>query len=291
MWIQAAISGYFFSGLTKVVDKILLSETIPNPRVYVFYAGILSAPIFFLVPYVDRGVSFGITVISLAAGICFLASLYFFYAALQLYDASRIVPLYAAATPFAALLFSGEYFRGKEILALVCLVAGGALLSFRVHSNTRFETMLILYAMGAAFLMGASLSATKYIFSSTSFINGFVLTRIGIFTGACLLFLIPAFRRDILSAKRPRMKSGALFVANKIMGAVGAFLVAVAISGGPVTLVQALGSFEYLFVFLLTWALSLAAPHVLKEEITSKELSIKIGGAALLSAALILLFL
>jgi hypothetical protein len=61
------------------------------------------------------------------------------------------------------------------------------------------------------------------------------------------------------------------FFLNKAFGGAGAFLIAYAVSLGPVTFVQGLNGTQFAFLFLLVVPLSLRYPHIFGERLDRAE--------------------
>ena len=55
-WLVAALSTYLILAIVFLVDKYLLTQRIPNPKVYSFYVGGLGVLALVLIPFVDFSV-------------------------------------------------------------------------------------------------------------------------------------------------------------------------------------------------------------------------------------------
>ncbi len=294
IWMYAAIVGYFFSACSKVFDKIILARAIPNPIVFTVFAGLLSGFVVILIPFGFSFISSSVFILSLAAGMCVLASLYFLYSALQVHDASRVVPLVASISPFITLGLSFLFLQSMptvyELYAFLFLIVGGLLLSFDPRATQKIRSGLLLKTFSAGLFLSGSLIFTKLVFTSTPFLNGVIWTRLGIFISAILLLIFSRVRKAIRTAPRLRVRYGGVFVFNKIIGALGLLSINYAISIGSPALVNALGSFEYLFVFLLSIIITTVAPGILREDISNLALVLKLGGSLALGISLFFLF-
>ncbi|MEK7576518.1 MAG: DMT family transporter [Patescibacteria group bacterium] len=294
IWLYAAIFGYFLSAISKVFDKILLAKAIPEPIVFTVFAGLLSGFVIVLTPFGFALVS-GVTFIyAMAAGMCVLVALYFLYSALREYDASRVVPLVASIGPFITLLLSVQFIQGQytkyELIAFVFLVVGGLLLSWNPRIAQKIQWSLLSKVLAAAVCMSGSYILTKLVFNSTPFLNGVIWTRFGIFFSALLLLLFARVREALRMMPRVKMSYSGFFVLNKVIGAFGLLSVDYAIKYGSPALVNALGSFEYFFVFLFAIVFTILAPRILREDISGRALALKLGGSAALSVSLFFLF-
>jgi drug/metabolite transporter (DMT)-like permease len=294
IWLYAAVAGYFLAAFSKVLDKVLLRAAIPEPIVYAFFTGILSVFILLFAPFGFAPVPVPVFFVAMAAGACVLAALYMLYSALREFDASRVVPLVASFGPFLTLglsvLLIGEQIGRFELRAFLLLIAGGVLLSWRPHRRLKFSFLLPAKAFGAALFMSASYVLTKLVFTETSFVNGVIWTRLGVFFAALILLLLPHLRRALRTMEPVKTRYTGVFIFNKITGASSLLLVDYAIKKGSPPLVNALGSFEYLFVFLFAVGCSLFMPRLLREDLSARALILKISGACALGASLYFLF-
>ncbi|MCH7882862.1 EamA family transporter [Patescibacteria group bacterium] len=295
LWIPIAISSYFLSGLAATVDKVLLTRRIPNPLSYTFYVGLLSIGVFVLAPFGFSFLSPRTTFIAMISGISFLGALYFLYTALQRSEASRALPIIGAASPFFILLLSrfilGESVRLEQLIAFVLFIIGGILLSSKFQDKgMSYDRALILFSLTSAFFFALSFFLSKEVFKVTPFISGFIWTRLGSFVAALAMLGVPVFRHHIrFSSKATSTSSAGFFLANKGIGAVGFLLLNYAIALGPVSLVNAMKGFEYLFVFLFALFLTFSFPSILKESFAIRDLVTKLGGVAFIAIAFIFL--
>ncbi len=51
-WLLVAILSYLILAVVSLVDKYLLTNSIPNPKVYVFYVGTMGALVLILAPFI-----------------------------------------------------------------------------------------------------------------------------------------------------------------------------------------------------------------------------------------------
>ncbi|MEK7649354.1 MAG: hypothetical protein AAB367_00095 [Patescibacteria group bacterium] len=294
MWPAIALVGYFCAALSKIIDKGLLTGTIPDPRVYTFWTGVLSSFVVIFAFYDFSILSPQIAGYALVSGLAFGASLFCFYSALRRFEVSRVVPLFVGIAPFTTIALSAEIL-GEQVGAwnagvFALLIVGGVLLAWEGRGQALFSALLGGLTFAAALGLSTHFVFARLVFNHTSFINGLVWTRLGLILFALLLFLIPSARRIIRTTKTPAPRGVALFGINKIVGAVALFLINLALAHASVSLVHALGSFEYLFAFLLAGILSRVLPEYEAEDFSRGALMAKMGGIAALGLASYLLF-
>lgn len=295
LWIPIAIGSYFLSGLAATIDKVLLTRRIPNPLSYTFYVGLLSFGVLVLTPFGFSLLSPKTTFIAIISGVSLLGALYFLYTALQRSEASRVLPIIGAASPFFILLFSrfvlGESIILGQFIALIFFIVGGILLSSKFRGRgMSYDKALILFSFTSAFFFALSFFLSKEVFKVTPFISGFIWTRLGSFFAALAMLSIPIFRHHIrFSSKATSASSAGFFLANKGIGAAGFLLLNYAIALGPVSLVNAMKGFEYLFVFLFVLFLTFVFPSTLKESFAIRDLAAKVGGIVFIGVAFVFL--
>ena len=281
-WILVSIISYFFGAVAALLDKVLLSGRIGHPSVYAFFVSLFSLFALLFIPFGFQWYGFVPTLVFLVSGMLFLYGLLALYAAVQKSEISRIAPLVGTIMALTALFvyffpIGGDMGRIMTItwvqfLAFALLVGGGILIT--IDFPLRTEEQISPLAVVAGISMAVSLLLLKYGYHQydANFESGFVWSRIGMFLGGVSLFLIPRFRRQILSGLRSHgvassrnAKTGILFLANKVSGGTAAFLMNYATYLGPVTFIQALSGIQFVFLLMLAWVTSTQYPHIFEE--------------------------
>ena len=277
-WLIIIILAYFLFALVSLGDKYILSGP-PNPKIYVFYGGVLGILVLVLIPFVGFFVP-GILqmILCLLAGVIFVfASLCLFFG-LERFEASRIIPAIGGFLPLFSLaliyLFSGgkEALGLKEILAFIPLVLGSVLVTYNPSKKVSFDSLRI--SVIAAFLFALSFILTKYVYLILPFWVGFIWIRIGAFMTALLFIFSKEVRREIFSgASAFSKKTGIFFILNQGVGA-GAFIMqnwAIALVGLVyLPIINALQGLQYAFLFVLATLISFKFPKALEEKISRK---------------------
>ena len=102
-WFTAAICSYLLLAIVALVDKYLLVGPIPNPKVYSFYVGMLGVLSLLLIPFVNFYIPDSRQIIlSLTAGIFFVLGLFWYYKALNIFEASRVIPAIGGLLPIVS---------------------------------------------------------------------------------------------------------------------------------------------------------------------------------------------
>lgn len=307
-WILIAVLSYFFSAIAALLDKLLLSGRIAHPSVYAFFVSLFSLFALLFIPFGFQFSGSAPTAIFLFSGILFLYGLLAFYTAVQKNEVSRVAPLVGTIMALTALLvyffpLSGDLSRLLSIsigqfFSLVILIGGGILIAFDfpLKKNENISPFPII----AGVLMAFSLLLLKYGYYQydVNFESGFVWSRIGMFAAGMSLFLVPGFRRQILSglerhgrADTDNAKTGGLFILNKISGGLAAFLMNYATFLGPVTFIQALSGVQFVFLFFLAWVTSTQYPHIFEERFGLSQWIQKFAAIALITLGISLIAL
>lgn len=279
VWVLAALAGYFFLAVSAVFDKFLLSDRIKAPSVYAFFVALFSLFTLFFTPFGFEYFGWRITGVFFLSGMLFLYGLVAFYIAVKESEVSRVAPLVgtvislvAFMTVFFPLTGDGTSFDLLHALSLVLLIGGGLLISFDLplHKGEHIPKMILVAGLAA----GLSALLLKYGYTQANFVSGLIWSRLGILIGGLTLFLIPLYRKEILTElshmsrhSKRAASTGTLFVVNKTSGGIAAFLIAYAMSQGPVSSVQALSGMQYVFILLITLPLAIRYPKIFGEKL------------------------
>lgn len=295
-WIIIALAGYLIMAMSQIIDKALLKSAFKEPKAYVFLTGFLGIIAFVLLP-------FGINIIpqsqlfwALFAGFMFVAALVPFLTALQGDDATRIIPLIGATIPIATLvgesLFLETTLSSKQYWAFGFLVLGGVILTLSRSESKRRSWMATSLAILGAILFAASFVATKYIFTKTTFINGFFWMRMGGLIAAAGLLFFEEVRRGLATFwKTTKPTSKIAYFSNQGLAGLGFILQNFAISLASVSLVNALQGVQYLFVIIVVAVASRFKPELLGEKITKRVVVEKLTAVVIVTVGIALLAL
>ncbi|KPJ57473.1 hypothetical protein AMJ49_00910 [Parcubacteria bacterium DG_74_2] len=298
-WLIITILVYLILAIVFLVDKYLLTWSIPNPKVYTFYIGALGIFILILVPFVGFYIPrVSQIILSILAGAIFIYALFWFNKALSLFEASRVVPAIGSLIPFFTFglvyisTFGKETLSFLEGIAFLLLVFGSIIITIEKKKFVNRKSLQI--SILTAFLLSLSFVLAKYVYLNQSFWSGYIWIRIGGFLMAiCFFLFFPEIREEILKKKVsfPKKTIG-IFLSNQAAGAIANILQNWAIALAPlayVALINALQGIQYVFLLIFTVFLSLKFPRILKEEISKKILFQKIFAILLIGAGLVIL--
>jgi hypothetical protein len=299
LWLIAATSAYLILAIVFLVDKYLLTGSIPNPKVYTFYIGALGILVLALIPFVSFSVpESGQIILSLLAGASFIYGIFWFNKALKLFEASRVVPAVGGILPILSFLliyiFSGgkEVFKILEFSAFILLVLGSVLITYK---GTGISLKSFRMSIVAAFFLALSFVLTKYVYMAQPFWSGYIWIRIGSFLMVMSFLFAWEVRDELFKVKMsfPK-KTAAIFLSNQAAGAGANILQNWAIALAPlifVPVINALQGIQYVFLLAFAVLLSLKFPQILKEEVSKGVIIQKITAILLIGSGLILLAL
>lgn len=300
LWLLIAIIAYFLFAISTVIDKTLLKKDIPEPIVYTFYTAILGAVLMLAIIPIGFAVPNALTIfVSLIAGAVFVWALILMFTAFKKDDISRVAPMIGGLIPIFVLglasLVLNEKLSCTQYIAFIFLIAGTFLISldFKQKGITKWVKKklgldkrlsmphirkALWVALPAAILFAVYHVLTKFVYSNTEFLTGFIWIRFGAFLAIMGLLISAENRQKIFKnlKKNKKKKSnakkvGGRFLFGQACGGAATLLVQYAIFLGSVSLVNALQGIQYAFVFLIVLILTIFLPKLLKEEF-SKEI-------------------
>lgn len=298
LWLYLVIIAHLLNAVVFIMDKYYISGPIPEKTVYAFYE---SAGSLFWLPLVFFGVfilSPSQMALTLAAGFLFSLALVFFYDAVKKYNISRAAPIVGALTAVftlaLSLKFLSEKFKTADFYAFAILVMGTfAAANISLHTDGHKKIIKELTSeIISSLLFALSYVMTKIAFNELGFINTFFWTRMGMVVGAAFIFVF--LNRDNVITRSFKESGHSLkfgFFATKLLAGVAFLLVAIAISLGNVSLVNALQGLQYVFLILVSFAISERLPHwkLIKEKYARHDMAHKISTTILIVTGLVLL--
>ncbi len=301
-WIILATFGQFLNAAVAIFDKYIVSDekAMPRPFVYAFYTCLLTGgwAVIYLLGYLpgmsDLGVptfanveSPSINVVALAflAAYTFFIALVSMYDALKRADASSAMPIIGAVSALSSFglsyLFLGSSFQESTIIGITLLAVGTMLVA---QTLPRINTVVQVLHSGLFFAM--HYITMKGLFLETGFDNGFFWSRVAFVLFTLSLLLIPAyFEKVVKQTKNTTKKTGMIVILNKTMAGIAAFMLLKATDMGEVSVVQALGGLQYVFIFLI----SIAFASWIPVSAANREVSRKVAFRRMLYVVLILL--
>jgi drug/metabolite transporter (DMT)-like permease len=290
--ILFVIIGQFLNASIVLIDKYIVTKTpVSNPGVYAFYVSIISGAVLFMVPFGVVSLPSTYTVwMSLLLGYIFISSIILLFTSLKKAHATDVVAWLTVVSTVTVFILS-FFFLHEElprnfIFALPLLLLG---MIFVGHFRFHAESFLLLLLSG--FLFGLSAVLLKTLFLQASFVDGFFWSRLGNAFAGLSLLLIPAVRKNIFkTSKEVSHKHSFLIFTNRVLGGVAFLSILYAIHLGSVSVVNALGSLQFVFIFLLIFLLKKKMSHQYEHEFRPGHVFHKVLSVLFIAAGFIVLF-
>jgi len=295
MWVYIAIIGYALLAVEAVMSKYILAARMKDWPLYAFYVGIFSVFSLFLAPFGIKWQGILPFLISFLSGIIFFLSLSFLFYSLVRSSASRVYVLFGAVstivTAVLARLMIGEIISKREVAGILFLLLGGAVISYKFYASRFFSHWR--GATLAGILAALSLILLKLGYDNGTFVNGYIISRMGIMFAALAALLIPDFRRAVFeNIKKRKRKENVENLAGTIVAkstaGLGTLLINYSISLGSVAVVSSLVSVQYLLTFVFALFLSLFLKDIFIERFSLLNFLAKMAGILLVALGTLL---
>jgi uncharacterized membrane protein len=299
MWLLLAFTGPVLWAVSTHIDKYLVDRFFKDSdtAVLMVFTALLGLVMLPFIAVFERGLfasSSRDIAVMLASGILYMGAMLFYLRAIQQEEASVIAPLFQLSTLFTfalAYIFLGERLSWKEALGAALIVGGVLSLSFdRSFRLRKFSGRLVLTMAAATFVLALSSVAFKFF----AVRDRFWVTTFWIYAGEGLFGLailaVPRYRCQFLALFRTN--PGAMLAingANELINLAGGLTVRAASLMAPVALVSAVSSTTTLLVFLFGIVLTLIAPKLGREDLSTHALVQKGLGAVLVGIGVALL--
>lgn len=297
-FLPIAIVAYVFNAGALLVDKVLLRTTLPNPVVYTFYVNLLQLLVLFLIPFGFNPTLDTPTYFAIASGMVGILAFYTYFSSLKANEASVVGPVVGTFNPLFALLlggfFLGQILSPDQYTAFFVLIIGTFILTWNfwkkgLQFNKKFAWML-----ASGFFFGLSYVLLREAFLGTSFINGFIISRLSAGGFALLFLLFPETRKQIFNIKRESQGVTSkitllLLAGGQIMGALSVTLITFGVSLANPAIVNSLFGVQYLVILIVSLILARKNPNLLDEPLSKNIIYRKALGAVVISIGLYLL--
>ncbi len=295
MWIYIAILGYTLLAVEAVIGKYIIAGRMKNWQTYAFYVGLFSSFCLILAPFGLKWSGFFPFLASFVSGILFYLGLIFLYRSLLRSSASRVYILFGATSTIATTLLAqallDDVFSMNELIGILFLVLGGIFISYKFYASRLFSNYH--WTILSGLVIALSLVLLKYGYNEQKFVSGYILSRLGIFSGAVFSFAIPSFRKTIIrSLKRTKRKENIKnflgTVGAKSIAGAGTLVINYGIAVGSVAIVSSLVSVQYLLTFVFALALSFYFKKVFVERLSPLNFFTKMLGIIFVTLGTIL---
>jgi len=307
-WIFLVVIAHFINAFVAVIDKyIVTSKKVAKPFVYAFYVSLLSSlsfGIYFFswinlpfhnikIPSISgiEVLSVEIMTLSLLSAFSFFWALVSLFSAFKTSDASDVVPVVASVSAITAVLLNfflfGITLPHNFIFGFIFLIIGTLFIS-----KYRFDIKTFFIALFAGTLFGIQSISLKLIFNETTFDNGFFWSRVAVAFVALAILLVPKYRHRIFhQTKNSKAKDSLWVVGNKILGGLSGLLILKSIELGDVSIVQALGGLQFIFLLMIAGFIGNKTPRDCGENVCKSDLTQKTIAITIITIGFIILFI
>lgn len=261
---------YFLNSLSVLCNKFLLTKTIPDPLVFVFYISLVSIFAIILLPFTHIPKTDVLGLASFST-ILWILGVYFLYKALIVGSVSRVVPIVGTFTPLILLIAASQTqaISDTQTLAVVFLVLGMVFIALP-DLKGKLTKLELIFELVSAFLFAFSYLLLHQAFLRDSFFTVIVWSRLILLPVAICIFLNSNLRQKILSSKdkvlNPTRFSGLIFIAGQLTGMGSEILILFSISLANPSLVNSLQGTQYVFLLILALILAKKYPEVFNEK-------------------------
>ena len=268
-WIFLAVGAQFINAIVALVDKYIVTDdkALPKPFVYAFYTCLISGAwiivyVLGLIPLPFDGFkppsilnvekpTLEVVALAFLSAYTFFIALVSMFNALRQADASDVVPVVGAVSALGAFGL-GYFFLDAQLspnfILGIALLATGTFLVSHLH----FPWKVAMNSVHSGLFFALHYVAIKGLFTITTFDNGFFWSRIGFVAFALTLLLVPIYFEKISEqTKTVSKRTGLLVFGNKILAGIGTILILKATDMGDVSVVQALGGLQFVFILII----------------------------------------
>lgn len=290
MWVIFSLFAALCWAIANIIDKAILNKWVKNPFLPITVAGIIwlvLGGISYFIKGFSHLSSFDIF-LAVSIGVINVFAWIFYFKAMQIQEASRVVPLSNLSQLFVVILaaiFLKEILTPLKYLGIFLLVIGAIFISvknFRLSFGRAFWWIIL-----AAGLYAINSILTKRLLNTTDFWTVFGYRSLGMFIGS--IPIIYLFINDLLETVKQHGKKVIIAISvSELVTAFGVLLSVIAASIGYITLVNSLQAIQPFLVLLFAILLSIFFPSLLKEEVNKSTIFFKIIAIASIFMGVIL---
>ncbi len=270
-----AILAQFLNSIAVTIDKFLLTKTIPDPLIYIFYFSLISLTVLLAIPFLHFPPVL-VFILSSVSTLTWTAGAYLMFKALKSGQVQRVIPLIGALTPiFLLFLTAGHHpLKGQQIMAVAILIAGLILLTLE-NLKGQFNKSELLLEIIAALFFAVSYYLLSLSFEKQDYFTVLVWSRPILIPLGIVMLMIPTLRKKITSfialtfSSQPitgstnnKWPSILAFIAGQISAAASELLLLFSISLANPAIVNSLQGIKYVFLLVFSLILGKKFPTV-----------------------------
>ena len=250
-YLPFVLISYFLNSIAVTVDKVLLTKTIPDPLIYVFYFSLLSFLAFFGLPFTHTPTT-EVFIMASASTLLWTLGAYCMFKALKIGLLQRVIPIIGVITPLTLLLLasSDNSITSSQALAIVILIFGLIFLTMQDWKG-RFIKKELALDIFSGILFAFSYYLLRLAYLQEDFLTVLVYSRFILIPLAFLFLIIPSFRNRILPMLHLGgviKKAAPLFVFGQISAGISELLLVFSISLASPAIVNSLQGVKYIYL-------------------------------------------
>lgn len=293
--IPFTLLAYLLNATATTIDKFLLTKNIQNPLVYVFYFSVFSLLGLLPLPF-TKIPTLQTFFLASTSTVLWTTGAYFMFKALQLGQASRVIPIIGTLIPIILLIagLATNSITQNQLIAIIMLILGFIFLTL-LDLRGELKKAEAGFEILSAVLFAVSYLILRQAYLSADFLTVLVWGRFVIIPVSLVILVVPKLRHIIFSSGngRPAFKlvsrAGLLFLIGQAAGGSSELLITFSVSLANPALVNSLQGTQYAFLFLFTLFLAHRFPQVYKERLSLSIVLTKIIGIAFIAGGLFLL--
>lgn len=294
-WLFFAIISALVWSVTGIMDKYLVDKKVKNPLIITVFVRIsYIIPVILILPFV----AFSLPRPDFIVWIFFAAVLsnfgaILFYKSISIEEISKAMPLFQLIPVFIlfmSFLFLGELLRLFDYAGFLAIVIGGLVISAKDMRKLFRVQKIFLWVVLSSLMFAGFYVTMKYVSANVDYWSSLLV--LWSFQAAMIssLLLSKNIWKETSSCFRNLSPSLKMLILIDSLFAMMAFVFNyLAINLGPVTLVEAAGNVELIFIFLLALAFTRFSPSVIKENFDRAATGQKILGMLLIISGVLLL--
>ena len=294
-WFYLALLAPFLFAVVNLIDDNMLRFVYKGPHLATALTGLFGAlPLVSLLFLDTKPTPSNLLVLMVLAG--FLTTIYYFFyfRSLELESPSIVISMLSlvpATVPILSYFFLDERLTSIQIVGFLLVLLASLGLALTEVKKFTFSKALIPVLVVVLILDIVSI-LTKYVYSQADFYTAYMYFAAGMGLGGIYFPLIMYYEKtehDFSVLKTKLHKTIPLLIFVELLGILSEFILNLAISRGPVSLVKAIEGSQPLFVLAIALILYPFYPKFFREAEESKSLKkfilmgIVVAGLAIIS--------
>lgn len=282
-WLFFALLSPAIFAINVLIDKYILEKEIKDYQSMPIYSSIM-AFVFGVLLWFITGfpiISFQDTILVLLTGMLTLWGAAFYFKALADHESSKIMILFQTQpiiTLILSYLFLNDTISPSQLLGFFIILVATIGVSLE-KNKTKFKiSSVFILILFANFFWAIASVVFKFVVNQSSFIKLVSYESLGMALGGLVLYsFFPSFKKAFKKTQKSLRKIIlAVILTNEGLYSVGRFIAYLAISLGPVALVNVVGGTQVFYGILFGLILTQIAPKIFQENITKVDLTKKI---------------